>query len=684
MARKKPSGKIVWLLLILCLLWGMGGSAVGAEEVPGVQLVVVLDSSHLTGDSQMNCLVPQAASLLVHLLGDQNYLGLVGSGEPDETLLPTAGLSPEHRQQALDTLARFAPARQQKPLAGALQQALAAFEPQGPKRRVLFWLGGEGGVVDAKPTEEKPPQLEQIAEQARREGVIIFAALMAPGAAWHTLASDTSGHCWEIKAASNLHVPCLKLYQYLAQPQEVLVADSQVRLDRWVDGAVMVLTRSDPEKGVVLTDPRKARITEGTRARNVRWVAGRSCDLITLTRPRPGVWSFSGAQSEVGRVFLSTDLILEVAEPPREVAADEALPVTANLHADKGSRAASGLLAGTDFSAELQINDTQLIEALKKPPIAQNPDSTGDVRTGRFPPVHQEGDGTLKVVAQGKNFQRLRSLAISITSPWYRVTPQAQETPVELPLHFQPHPGRRAEQAKGTLTLKSALGSLSGIMITPDPGAEIILDRSPGSEDISWADLHLQATTAAGRHLDIISGPLRLQNPPSAVNNTTQPPAEPDSPGEVQEKNQFHFHLKPWMWLALSGLGGGVLLASAFLMWRLRRDAEGLDGEEDFGGHLPTSVLRLKAQVEALVKEKAALEAALKEKTEQWQKVQEEKVELQADLDRYQKKSQEYFKNMQDLEQKVIETDEEAKRVREEYMALYARNQREQRALKKG
>jgi hypothetical protein len=142
--------------------------------------------------------------------------------------------------------------------------------------------------------------------------------------------------------------------------------------------------------------------------------------------------------------------------------------------------------------------------------------------------------------------------------------------------------------------------------------------------------------------------------------------------------------MQPWIWLALSGLGGGVLLASAFLMWRLRREAEGFEGEEDFGGHFPPHVLRLKAQVETLAKEKAAVEATLEEKTQQWKQLQEEKAEVEADLKRYQKKSQEYFKNMQDLEKKLIETEEEAKRVREEYMALYARNQREQQALKKG
>ncbi len=144
MARKMTTGKVAWMLLVLCLLWGAGGSGAWAADGPGVQLVVVLDSSNPTEDSQMNNLVPQAASLLVHLLGDQDYLGLVGSGPPDGVLLPTAGLSPKHRKQALKTLAQFAPTPDQKPLGDVMQQALGAFQPQGPQRRVLFWLAGNG------------------------------------------------------------------------------------------------------------------------------------------------------------------------------------------------------------------------------------------------------------------------------------------------------------------------------------------------------------------------------------------------------------------------------------------------------------------------------------------------------------------------------------------------------------
>ncbi len=507
---------------------------------------------------------------------------------------------------------------------------------------------------------------------------------MAPAASWHTLASDTGGRCWEIKSATDLLVPCLKLYQYLAQPQEAPLDGSKVLLDRWVEKAVLVMTRSDPEKGVVLVNPRRARLTDKTRARNVHWMAGRSCDLITLEKPRPGVWSFTGAQPEACKVFLSTELMLTAEGIPREVAEDETLLITASLHNADQSPASPRLLAGTEFSAELQLHDTILTTELKAAPSDQGPE-TPAAWTGRFPPPHQKGQGTLRLLARGKNFQRLRSLSISITPPWYQVAPHAGEAQV-LPLHFRPDPERRPEKVAGTLTLKSTLGSLSGAFINPAPGAEIILDRSPGGDGFSLADLRLKGTAPDGRPLAITSGPLRLQTTPG--NNSeeaAQPPGKPDSQEEIQAEDSSSLAQKlkrGWVWLALCAVGGGVLLVCAFLLWRLRGEAEDFEDEEELGSS-STGVLRLKAQVETLAKEKGELETALKEKNEQISQLQAEKGELEADLERTKEKVQTNLQSIKDLENKLKENEEEAARVREEYMALYARNQREQEAMKK-
>ena len=189
MARKKPTGKSIYILLFLCLLVGTGVSGVWAGSGPETQLVLVLDPPPAAGNDQVHTLLPQAAGLLVHLLGDQVSLGLVGSGAPDGVIVPMAPMPPEHRTQALNKLAQITPAPDPRPLTEVMQQALGAFQPEGPARRVLFWLSG--GAADL--------EIEQVTAQARSAGVTIFAAILAPTApvtAWQNLTLDTGGRFW--------------------------------------------------------------------------------------------------------------------------------------------------------------------------------------------------------------------------------------------------------------------------------------------------------------------------------------------------------------------------------------------------------------------------------------------------------------------------------------------------------
>lgn len=679
MARKKLIGRTGSVLLFFCLLMGAGVSGVWARGSPGAQLVLVLDFSNSAGDNQMHSLLPQAAGILVHLLGDHVYLGLVGSGEPDGVIFPTAKLTPEHRNQVLNKLAHVTSAPDQKPLSEVMKQALGAFQPEGPKHRVLFWLAGGAGDLE----------IEKFAAQARGAGVTVFAAMMAPtsqAAAWQTLTSNTGGSFWEVKNAADLHVPCLKLYQYLMQPQEVPINGSQVLLDKWVKEAVLVMARSTPGKEVVLTSPKKGRITRRKREKTIRWLTGSTCDLITLTHPRPGVWSFTGARPDACKVFLTTDLILTDDGTPTEIGEDEALLVTAALQNAKGTPADPDLLARTQFRAELQLKDTQLIATLTPPNLGDSPELTPGTRVGRFPPLHQEGVGTLRLIALGETIQRLRSLPITITHPWYRITPQPTGAQVLLPLSFKPDPGRRPEQVGGTVTLKSAPGGLGGVFINPAPGAEIILGRPPGCQDLCLADFQLTGTAPGGRPLDIDSGSIHLETPKKAIDTPDKLSARTSSEEKVQRTHPSLLTKKVkrrWVWLALSAVGGVIFLVSAILMLRLRHEADGSESE-DSGGFFRKNILRLKAQVENLAKEKAELEAALKDKNKQFNQLQAEKAELEEALERSQKKSQANLKTLEDLEKKLEETEREAQGVKQEYMALYARSQQEKESFKKG
>ena len=94
--------------------------------------------------------------------------------------------------------------------------------------------------------------------------------------------------------------------------------------------------------------------------------------------------------------------------------------------------------------------------------------------------------------------------------------------------------------------------------------------------------------------------------------------------------------------------------------------------------------LLLKAQVESLQKEKGKFLADLEAMRQEVEKLVAAKEELEARLGKPSKEYQQKAKVIKELESRLEEAEKEAKSVQEEYMALYARSQKEKQGLKKG
>jgi hypothetical protein len=204
--------------------------------------------------------------------------------------------------------------------------------------------------------------------------------------------------------------------------------------------------------------------------------------------------------------------------------ADEALSVTAALAGPEKALAGAQGLAGTEFLAELQMNNGGPVTIkLPAPETGDHSASSPDARVGRFPPLHQEGEATLRLSALGKTWQRSVELPITITRPWYRVAlPPAAGSNVP-PISFQPDVKSHPQQLEGAVTLQSAQGSLAGVLISPAPGAEIIISQPSGCQDTCLADLQLTGTAPGGRPLVIASGPRRLTVSPAVPERTAAP-----------------------------------------------------------------------------------------------------------------------------------------------------------------
>lgn len=672
-------------LLCLCLLLGEGQALVWAGEIPGRQIVVVLDLAKLPGPGPAPASWPQAAALLVHLLKDQDYLGLVASGEQEGLILPTDRLTPAHRQQALGKLARLAPGSDPKPLADLVTQALWAFQPGESGPRTLVVLTDRVRNHAAQQPDAHLEKMRLAAAQAQKAGVTISflsQASQVPSEDLKALVATTGGLFWEGQAAAELPNGILNFYQRLAQPQEVPLWGNEFKLDQWVRQAVVAAARSSPGQAVMLTSPAGARITPKTSVRNLHWVADQPYDLITITQPRPGAWTLSGARPEDSRVFLDTDLTLTTAKTPGEVAADEALRVGAAIVSSSSTLPGGEAVSGAELAACLlgPGTKTRPVPLKNAPPGPISPMPAG-LWTGELPPVHHEGEVTLKVWALGKTFQRLITRPIAITPPWYRVALPPGGTQKPAPLRFQPDPERRPDRLAGTVTVQSPQGAMAGAFIAPAPGAEITVAPPPGCQEVCATDLQLRGTAAGGGPLAIVSGAF-----PAISRKVPEKPAEikpeavsaPQGDGQAPPKSKRRL-----IFLILTGVGVAILLVAGLLMWRERPAHPEGDDDEEPAGPAGKGTLRLQAQVEALTKEKVQLHATLEDKKQQIESLLAEKADLQASLDRILSQTKGSAQSIDELEKKLEDAEKEAQGIQQEYMALYARSQQEKEAIKK-
>src|SRR3974390_705975 len=124
MVPKKHFIKAAWALLWLCILVGVGGAVPCAGEDPGMQLVLFLDAANGPGNAPAKGILSQAANLLVHLLQEEDCLGLVAAGGPGSGILPPGGRTRGLRVRALARLARLTEGPSQKPPLEFLPQAL--------------------------------------------------------------------------------------------------------------------------------------------------------------------------------------------------------------------------------------------------------------------------------------------------------------------------------------------------------------------------------------------------------------------------------------------------------------------------------------------------------------------------------------------------------------------------------
>lgn len=738
MARLGRNICIFLLLGVLAVAW-----APRRGEAREVHLIMALDISGSMKATDPLRLLPKSANIMVELLDEKDSLGVLTFEDVTLTRLACGPLSPAQRRKGFQELSRLQPRGLYTDLYQAMASGLKCFEQPGQAKRALLLISD--GQMDIDPRKGNSKAFvervhQEIIPAYRKAGIPIYTVAFTTAsdqALLKTLAEQTGGRFLLIPAAQDLHQAFTRFYEDLKGPQVAPLVGNRFLIDPQVQEAIVVVTRSTQGKAVALESPKGQKLSPATKTAGIRWFSAPSFDMVTIPKPEPGNWTVSGHKEGEGKIILMTDLKLDCPHMPEEAGTDEVLLAGALLKNKEQQVTAEEVLSQTLLTAELQAEGGKPLQLpMGPPPLEQRELWPAGARVAKFPPFSAPGIWRLKIRAQGKTFQRERNFSIKVSLPWYKVKEVTGDGPTQV--EFLLSPGREVAQMVGCFSIIDPVGGVAGTFGHPLPSGGFRFSFPPELSGSYRLNAHLTGTTASGRPLVLQPQPVNVNltrvagaaakepkkadpapepksaatpemGPKSAAASEKGPKGaapvpgiEPKSPAPAPEIGPKSAAGPPspgaaapvprsrkWLWLAALGLAATVIIlvtvayvfrprALSFLIWR----SSGETVTDDMP--IEKQNLLLKAQVESLQKEKGKLLADLGEMRRNIEKLTAAKDELEARQGQPSKEYQEKSKVIKELEQRLEEAESEAKSVQQEYMALYARSQKEKQDLKKG
>lgn len=685
MARLTSKILILLFLGLLAGLWVPQWAA--AREV---HVIMALDISGSMKHTDPLRLLPKGAHIMVGLLNEKDCLGIMTFEDVTQTRLASGPLTPGQRRKGFQELSRLQPRGLFTDIYQVLAEALKASEPAGGAQRAVLLISD--GQMDIDPLKGNSKVFvervhQQIIPAYKKAGIPIYTVAFTPEsdqALLKTLADETGGRFLLIPAAQDLHQAFLKFYEVLKGPQLAPLVGNRFLIDPQVQEAILVVTRSQQGKAVILETPKGKKLSPASEG--ARWFSSPTFDMVTLPNPEPGNWTVAGHKEGDGKIILMTDLKLECPHLPEEAGADEALLAGALLKNKDQPVTTPEVLNQTTFTAELQAEGGKPVQLqMGTPPLEQKELWPAGARVAKFPAFSAPGLWQLRIRVLGKTFQRERNISLKVSAPWFKTQPVSGDGVSQV--EFLPGPGREAVQLAGWLNISAPARGTSGKFVQPLPGKGFCIALPPDLSGPFLVNAQLTGATASGRPLILEPLPVQVDLTPGAAAPSIGPKSA--TAATFKGATTTVFRSRRWLWgvLGLAAVVAGLLVGAAFLFrpralrFLLRRPSG-----DDIPDDMPPEqhVLLLRAHVEKLQKEKGVLQADLGELRQERDKLLSAKEELEARLGEPSREYKEKSKVIKELEQRLEDAEKEAKSVQEEYMALYARSQQEKKELKKG
>ncbi len=145
------------------------------------------------------------------------------------------------------------------------------------------------------------------------------------------LALETDGSFETAESAKELQKIFLKLFERATDPDMIELKGNEFTVDKSIKEMTLLIFRPKGSKLTQLYPPDAAIINSELKGKST-WRSEEGYDLITIKRPKVGVWKIDAYSDPYNRLMVVTDLQLKVGDIPPYLTPDQAIKITAELH----------------------------------------------------------------------------------------------------------------------------------------------------------------------------------------------------------------------------------------------------------------------------------------------------------------------------------------------------------------
>ncbi|MGH8596612.1 MAG: vWA domain-containing protein [Gammaproteobacteria bacterium] len=402
------------LSVALTALLGCGSASFAASDVR----ILIDVSGSMQKNDPANLRIP-ALKLLTELLPVGTTAGVWLFDSKAEVLVPTGTVDSVWKETARAAANRVHSQGEFTHIEAALEAGAEGW-PLSPNaatpRHVILLTDGVVDVgQDPKASETSRTRLltDGLA-RFRAQGVRINAVALSDQAdrtLLKALADGTDGWFDRVDDAATLHRVFLHLFEQTAAPDALPLVGNTFTVDDKVKELTLLVFHPGDAPSLELTDPNGAVWTVATAHADSAWQHEAGYDLVTLSAPHAGTWSFNAAADPDNRALIVTDLALALNDLPVNAMPGESLPITAQL-LEQGAP-----LMRPDF-LQLIKADAALIDSNHE---AIRSELALDVDLGHFAGsatmTDAPGDYRLVVRIDGGTFQREQHRRLKVNGP---------------------------------------------------------------------------------------------------------------------------------------------------------------------------------------------------------------------------------------------------------------------------